>query len=68
MIDKKASIVSNETTNIFIEPLSEMYLLGTTIDYSYYEFYMLFNISFANAWRDVDLNEFVFPYERTFGL
>ena len=33
MIDKKASIVSNETTNIFIEPLSEMYLLGTTIDY-----------------------------------
>lgn len=33
MIKRKASIVSNETTNIFIEPLSEMYLLGTTIDY-----------------------------------
>ena len=33
MIKRKATIVSNENTNIFIEPLSEMYLIGTTIDY-----------------------------------
>ena len=25
--------MANENTNIYIEPISEMYLIGTTIDY-----------------------------------
>jgi len=29
----KPSILTNDDVNIFIEPLSEMYLIGTTIDY-----------------------------------
>ena len=33
IIKNKPSIISNENTNIYIEPLSEMYLIGTTIDY-----------------------------------
>ena len=32
-IKNKPSIISNENTNIYIEPMSEMYLIGTTIDY-----------------------------------
>ena len=33
IIKNKPSIISNENTNIYIEPMSEMYLIGTTIDY-----------------------------------
>lgn len=33
IIKNKPSIISNENTNIYIEPISEMYLIGTTIDY-----------------------------------
>ena len=33
IIKNKPSIISNENINIYIEPMSEMYLIGTTIDY-----------------------------------
>ena len=29
----KPSILTNNEVNLYIEPLSEMYLIGTTIDY-----------------------------------
>jgi len=30
---KYLSVLENETTKLYVDPLSEMYLLGTTIDY-----------------------------------
>ena len=33
MIKKKTESVSNESINVFIEPSSKIYLIGTTIDY-----------------------------------
>tara|TARA_B100001029_G_C14736213_1_gene273012 strand:- start:63 stop:437 length:375 start_codon:yes stop_codon:yes gene_type:complete len=33
IIKKKSSVISNNKINVYIEPISEMYLIGTTIDY-----------------------------------
>lgn len=33
IIKQKSSLLSNSEVNVYIEPLSEMYLIGTTIDY-----------------------------------
>ena len=33
IINQKPSVLSYNNTNVYIEPLSEMYLIGTTIDY-----------------------------------
>jgi len=33
IINQKPSVLSYNDTNVYIEPLSEMYLIGTTIDY-----------------------------------
>ena len=34
----KPSILTNNEVNLYIEPLSEMYLIGTTIDYIHEDF------------------------------
>ena len=33
IVKLKPSIISDENVNVYIEPLSEIYLIGTTIDY-----------------------------------
>lgn len=33
IVKLKPSIISHENVNVYIEPLSEIYLIGTTIDY-----------------------------------
>ena len=36
--DSKPMVLKNKKTKVYVDPLSEMYLLGTTIDYIYEDY------------------------------
>ena len=38
LLSKKPTILNHKDINVFIDPMSEMYLIGTTIDYQYEDF------------------------------
>ena len=38
LLTQKPNILTDKDINVFIDPLSEIYLIGTTIDYQYEDF------------------------------